>query len=109
MAAQPSPARLCDLDGDDPGLPDGRTAGRAIAKVAGDLEALLNTKDKVAVLVQHGLLEDPNTKDIVKDLKTRVKQSPSLFGVLVRQLATFSPGGSNVAEKLRSKYDKYLV
>lgn len=102
MAAHSLPARLCDLGDDDPGLPDGQTARRAIAKAAKDLEALLNTEDRISVLVQHGLLEDPNTKDTVKDLKTRVKQSPSLFGVLVRQVATF-PGGSSVAEKLRSK------
>ena len=100
-----SPGRLCDMDGEDPPTPDSKTAKKAIAGVASDIEVLLkNRDDRIEAFVKLHLLEDKNAEDIVRELKRCVGRAPSLFGVLIRELANFpDDDGSKVAEELRSK------
>lgn len=100
-----SPGRPCDMDGEDPPTPDSRTAKKAIAGVASDIEALLKDRDdRIEAFVKLHLLEDKNTEDIVRELKRCVGKDPSLFGVLIRELINFpDDDGAKIAEELRSK------
>ena len=77
---------------------DSKTAKKAIAKAARPLRTLLT--DRKDQLVEQGLLaEGTDTKDVVKELKERIGNRPSLFDVLLREIRKF-PGGGEVAEKL---------
>ncbi len=83
-------------------LVDVKWAKKAIAKVARVLRELLAKRERVDVLKQLGLLEKKDVEDVVKALQQKIEESPSLFGVLVRELIN-SLDGAVVAKKLQGE------
>lgn len=77
-----------------------RWAKKAIAKVGGEVRKLLESDERKEVLVKRGLLEQKDVKDVVKGLQQKIEESPSLFGVLLRELSNF-PDGADVVKKLQ--------
>lgn len=81
-------------------VPDAKVAKNAIAKAAKSLRTLLaSDKEKLDVLVQHGLLRDKNAKSITKELQETIVHEPALFWVLLREIENFADG-AEAARKL---------
>lgn len=81
-------------------VPDAKVAKNAIAKAAKSLRTLLaSDKEKLDVLVQHGLLRDKNAKSITKELQETIVHEPALFWVLLREIEKFADG-AEAARKL---------
>lgn len=83
-------------------LVDSQTAKKAIAKSARLLRGLLtNHEERIDALVQHGLLEHKDTKDVVKGLQEKIGQRPSLLWVLISQIKSMIPEGEEAARRLQ--------
>ena len=85
---------------------DTKRAKKAIAKSAIFLRVLsTNQKD---ILVQHGLLEDIDTEDVVEELQEKIGKHPSLLWVLISQISNM-PGGEKAAKKLRQGESDFMA
>ena len=79
-----------------------RWAMKAIARVGRVLHELLEPEqncEKVDLFIQHGLLKQEDLKDVVKGLQQRIAEDPSLFGVLLHELSSFSSDEADVVVK----------
>ena len=81
-------------------LVNAKWAKKAISRVARVLRGLLTNRERVDVLIQHGLLEQKDTEDVIKVLQTKIGERPNLFAVLFRQLENFSDG-ADVVKRLQ--------
>lgn len=83
---------------------DGKAVKMAIAKTGRILRELLaNHQERIDVLVDRGLLERGAQKDVIKGLKEKIGKCPDLFGILLREISLFGPGGVEAAKKLQGK------
>ena len=83
---------------------DGKAVNKTIAKTGRILRELLaNHKERIDALVDRGLLERDAEKDVVKGLREKIGKCPNLFGILLREISLFSPGGAEAAKKLQGK------
>jgi hypothetical protein len=94
-------------------LVDIRWAKKAIAKVGRVLRKLLEperNRERVDLFIQHGLLEQKDLNDVVKGLQQKIAETPSLFGVLLRDLSSFSSNEADgVVKQLQGSYEfKYM-
>ena len=81
---------------------DIRWAKKAIARVGRVLRELLEPERNRKLFVQHGLLKQEDQKDVVKGLQQKIAEDPTLFGILLHELSSFSSDEADgVVKKLQ--------
>ena len=90
--------------------PDAKRAKSAVAKAAKSLRVLLTDKEeRLAVLVEHGLLRDKNVESLTKELQDSVERSPALFWVLLREISVMEDGSEAAAKLEGMLHHDHLV